>query len=96
MCLRKAVLGAISFMKEAIMAVFSMHDVLRHLFGGKKKNKSAFKSEKEAYDFCRGVYKRSGGVPLELQRSYEFYLRNYNDHCTDEVRPAPNKNKAAA
>ncbi len=78
------------------MSVFSISDVLRHLVGGKKKNRSAFNSEKEAYDFCRGVYRLSGGVPLELQRSYEFYLKNYNDQCSEPTQLEPGKNKTAA
>lgn len=78
------------------MSVFDLRDVVRHLFGGKKKNRAAFQSEKEAYDFCRSVYKRSGGVPPELQRSYEFYLKNYNDQCTDPARPQSGPNKAVA
>lgn len=77
------------------MTVFSMPDVLRHLFGGRRKNKSVFKTEKEAYDFCRRVYNQSGGVPAELRRTYDFYLKNYNDECA-ETRPERDQNHAAA
>ena len=49
--------------------------------GGAKKEKSIFKSEKEAYDFCREVYEKRGGVTPELRRAYEFYMKNSADEC---------------
>jgi len=55
---------------------FSLADMLRYLNGGHKKEKSIFRSEREAYDFCRNLYKDSGGVTPELRRAYEFYLKN--------------------
>lgn len=55
---------------------FSLADMFRHFAGGSQKEKSVFKSEKEAYDFCRRLYKDSGGVTPELRRTYEFYLKN--------------------
>lgn len=64
----------------------SLSDMLRHLFGGDEKEKAAFKSEKEAYDFCRKLYNESGGVAPELQRAYEFYLKNYDDSCDPTLR----------
>ena len=69
-----------------IMA-FSLRDVLRHFFGGDAKKKSAFKSEKEAYEFCLKAYKDSGGVTPELQRAFEFYRRHYNDGCEPFLGP---------
>jgi hypothetical protein len=65
---------------------FKMTDMLR-FFAGPKKKKSVFRSEKEAYDFCRSLYNKSGGVTPELQRAYEFYQKNINDECQPEVRP---------
>jgi hypothetical protein len=66
---------------------FSLADALRHFFGGDKKKKSAFKSEKEAYDFCRSVYHKTGGVTPELRRAYEFYMRNVQDGCDHYFGP---------
>jgi hypothetical protein len=60
---------------------FSLADFLRFVAGGDKKEKSVFKSEKEAYDFCRQLYNESGGVTPELRRTYEFYLKNSDDGC---------------
>ena len=63
------------------MAIPYLTDLLRWLQGGDKKPKSAFKSEREAYEFVQRVYKETGGVTPELRRAYEFYLKNYNDDC---------------
>ena len=62
---------------------FSLRDALRWFAGGDKKEESLFKSEKEAYDFCRGVYNKTGGATDELRSSYEFYLKNYHDDSCD-------------
>ncbi|RYG91171.1 hypothetical protein EU803_08705 [Loktanella sp. IMCC34160] len=59
---------------------FRLTDLLRVLSGPEKK-KSAFQSEKEAYDFCRGLYKKNGGVTPELQRAFEFYQKSIEDDC---------------
>ena len=48
---------------------------------GPAKEKSVFGSEKEAYDFCRNLYKKTGGVTPELRRAYEFYMKNASDNC---------------
>ena len=69
------------------MAVTSLRDALRFFFGGEKKERSVFKSEKEAYDFCRQVYNETGGPTQELRRAYEFYLKNCNDNCDPFVGP---------
>jgi hypothetical protein len=74
---------------------FSLWDALRYFQGGDKKKKPAFGSDKEAYDFCRNLYKNSGGVTPELRRAYEFYLKNFDDGCAREVRPQDNKDIAA-
>jgi hypothetical protein len=66
---------------------FSIADILRFFHGGKEKERSVFKSEKEAYDFCRKAYRDSGGVTPELRRAYEFYMLNYSDGCEKVVRP---------
>lgn len=63
------------------MAIPSMQDLLRWMFGGGKKEKSAFASEQEAYEFCLKVYRESGGVPAELRRAFDFYRQNLNDDC---------------
>lgn len=60
---------------------FLLRDILRHLAGAQEKEKSVFGSEKEAYDFCRNLYKKTGGVTPELRRAYEFYLQNSSDNC---------------
>jgi hypothetical protein len=60
---------------------FSLADLLRFLHGGSKKERSVFKSEREAYEFCRELYNKTGGVTPELRRAYEFYLKNSNDEC---------------
>jgi hypothetical protein len=68
---------------------FSLSDALRFLMGGDKKKKSAFKDEKEAYDFCLQAYRDSGGVTPELRRAFEFYERNYRDDgCEPYIGPA--------
>jgi hypothetical protein len=60
---------------------FSLSDMLRFFSGGEKKKKPAFTSEKEAYDFCRNLYKKTGGVTPDLRRAYEFYQKNFDDDC---------------
>lgn len=72
----------------AAMAIPSLRDALRWLAGGEQKEESLFKSEKEAYDFCRRVYNETGGATQELRRAYEFYLKNYHDdHCEPFTGP---------
>lgn len=75
---------------------FSLADMLRFLAGGHKKEKSIFRSEREAYDFCRNLYKESGGVTPELQRAYEFYLKNSNDECRREPQYPESHSKTTA
>jgi hypothetical protein len=58
---------------------YRLTDVLRYMFGGDKKERAVFQTEREAYDFCRAAYAKNGGVPDELRRAYEFYVTNYND-----------------
>jgi hypothetical protein len=72
---------------------FGLPDVLRHFFGGDKKEKPAFKTEREAYDFCRETYNKTGGVPDELRRTYEFYVKNFNDECEADRGPFQARNK---
>lgn len=73
---------------------FSLRDMLRFLASPKKK-KSLFASEKEAYDFCRKAYKDTGGVTPELRRAFEFYQKNIDDGCTEDVRPSRNLHHAS-
>lgn len=59
---------------------FSLTDALRWFQGGEKKEKPLFQSDKEAYEFCRTAFNKNG-VPAELRRSYDFYLKNSKDGC---------------
>ena len=68
------------------MAISSLIDFLWRA-AGKGKPKPAFKTEKEAYEFCLKAYKESGGVTPELRRAYEFYLQNINDDCRPRAEP---------
>lgn len=77
------------------MNIFSLVDALRHFNGGNSKPKPAFKSEKEAYDFARNLYKKTGGVTPELRRAYEFYKKNLDDGCDDFVGPERTQREAA-
>jgi hypothetical protein len=63
----------------------SLREILRQAFGGVRKPKSAFASEQEAYEFCQKVYKETGGITPELQKAYEFYIKNYNDDCRPDA-----------
>ncbi len=58
--------------------MFFLRDMLRYIHGGDRKPKSVFSSEKEAYDFCRNLYKKNGGVTPELRRAYDLYKKNSN------------------
>ena len=69
---------------------FSLRDMLRY-FSAPEKKKSLFKYEKEAYDFCRSMYNKSGGVTPELRRAFEFYKSNSDDECSPEVRVSRHK-----
>jgi hypothetical protein len=64
-----------------MMYRFDLMEVLRHMFGGKRKKKSAFETERDAYDFCRKAYKDTGGVTPELRRAFEFYKAATSDDC---------------
>jgi hypothetical protein len=79
---------------SAPMAITSLKDALRWFSGGDKKEKPLFKSEKEAYDFCRSLYNKSGGATADLRRAYAFYLKNYNDGY--DVLPRPERNSDIA
>jgi hypothetical protein len=68
------------------MAIPSLTDLLRRLVGGDKKEKSAFASEREAYEFVQKAYKETGSVSPELRRAYEFYLKNIDDDCPPDAR----------
>ena len=74
---------------------YSLWDMLRFFHGGEKKKTPAFKSEKEAYDFCRSLYKKSGGVSPELRRAYEFYQSNITDDCEKTFEPSTSQDNAA-
>ena len=74
--------------------MLSISDMLR-FFASEKKEESVFKTEKEAYDFCRQMYNESGGVAPELRRAYEFYLKNYDDGCDPTLRHPKNQDFAS-
>ncbi|CAK0758929.1 hypothetical protein CCP1ISM_8870001 [Azospirillaceae bacterium] len=69
--------------------IFTLTDVLRWFSGGTKKEKPLFKSEREAYDFCRNAYHKRGGATQELVKAYDFYLKNSGDGCDLEHRHIP-------
>ena len=71
---------------------FSLRDALRFLSGGDRKPEPLFKSEKEAYEFCRSVYENTNGATPELRRAYEFYLKNYDDGTSPDPRPPSDQN----
>jgi len=73
---------------------FSLADILRFLNGGDKKAKSIFASEKEAYDFCRQLYNKTGGVTPELRRAYEFYMKNSQDGCENYFGPPADQDRS--
>lgn len=57
---------------------FSLRELLR--WGSSPdKEKSVFSSEREAYDFCRSVYRDTGGVTPELKRAFEAYQSAINE-----------------
>lgn len=75
---------------------YSLREILRFFHGGTAKEKPAFNSEKEAYDFCRNLYKKSGGVTPELRRAYEFYQKNLDDGCGQFTGPRSNSDKSTS
>jgi hypothetical protein len=60
-----------------------LREMLRQLVGRDSKPKSAFSSEREAYEFLNKVYKETGGPTPELRRAYEFYQANVKDECRE-------------
>lgn len=68
------------------MAIPSIREFLRRLHGGDKKEKSVFASEQEAYEWVQRAYKDTGGVTPELRRAFEFYKKNFDDHCHADNR----------
>jgi hypothetical protein len=69
------------------MAIPSLVDFLWRIIGKDKKPKPAFKTEREAYEFCMKAYKESGGVTPDLRRAYDFYIQNINDDCRPSSEP---------
>lgn len=67
----------------------SLREILRVMMGGGRKPKSAFASEREAYEFCQRIYRETGGITPDLQQAYEFYRKNYNDDCRPDAGPHP-------
>lgn len=69
---------------------FSLRELLR--WGSSPdKEKSVFSSEKEAYDFCRSVYRDTGGVTPELKRAFETYQSAINEQCYTGERAAESR-----
>lgn len=64
--------------------VFSLRDALRWIAGGDAKEEPLFRSEKEAYEFCRQVYNETNGATAELRRAFEFYEKNFDDGCEQQ------------
>jgi len=75
---------------------FSLWDALRHFAGGDRKPEPLFKSEKEAYDYCRSVYESTNGATPDLRRAYEFYLKNYDEGTEPDPRPPSDQDFGAA
>lgn len=69
------------------MAIPSLREFLWLMIGKDKKPKPAFKTEKEAYEFCLRAYKESGGITPDLRRAHEFYVKNINDDCRPGAGP---------
>lgn len=80
--------------KTVYEMAFNLWDLLRFSASPEKK-KALFANDKEAYDFCRQLYRDTGGVTPELRRAYEFYKKNLDDECREQVRPDAGKNHAA-
>lgn len=66
---------------------FSLRELLRWGYSPDKE-KSVFSSEREAYDFCRSVYRDTGGVTPELKRAFEAYQSAINEQCYTGERSA--------
>lgn len=49
--------------------------MLRNRLVAKKKS-AGFKSDKQAYDFCRQVYKETNGVTPELREAFKLYQKH--------------------
>lgn len=75
---------------------FSLREAFRHFTGGDRKPEPLFKTEKEAYDYCRSVYESTNGATPDLRRAYEFYLKNYNDGSEPDPRPPSDQNYQSA
>ena len=73
---------------------FSLLDLLRR-GASPNKEKSVFGSEKEAYDFCRSVYRDTGGVTPELRRAFKTYQSAINEHCYRDQRSAEAHSQAS-
>ena len=70
---------------------YKLTDLLRWWQAEGRDERPVFKSDSEAYDFCREAYARTGGVSPDLRLTYEFYVKNFDDARSDGDRPFQRK-----
>jgi hypothetical protein len=66
---------------------YTLTDLLRWWQADAKLARPAFASNREAYNFCRTAYQKTGGVSADLRLTYEFYVKNFDDGQSDGNRP---------
>ena len=65
---------------------YKFTDLLRWWQAESRDERPAFKSDSEAYDFCREAYMRTGGVSPDLRLTYQGNRlnRSVTNHQRDE------------
>ena len=72
---------------------YKFTDLLRWWQAESRDERPAFKSDSEAYDFCREAYMRTGGASPDLRLTYEFYVKNFDDARSEGDRPFQSPDK---